>query len=116
MTARTNKGRNNSKGNSNSKGNRTATADAYGDDKQKGKQKRSRRKSEDKRGKEEWDKKRWTKKGDFRDARSFGEGLRCCPRTEGIRRIFADEMNLRTGKSKDKNEIQGSFAALRMTA
>jgi len=34
-------------------------------------------------------------------------------KTDGLPRIGTDETDLRTGKGKD--EIQGSFAALRMT-
>jgi hypothetical protein len=36
-------------------------------------------------------------------------------RTEGLTRIYTDETDLRTGKSKSNGEIQGSFTSFRMT-
>jgi hypothetical protein len=39
--------------------------------------------------------------------------IRSCPE-EGLPRIGTDKTDLRTGKSND--EVQGAFAALRMTA
>ena len=41
--------------------------------------------------------------------------LRTCLRTEGLTRICTDETDLRTGKSKNNDEIQGSFSPFRMT-
>ena len=40
---------------------------------------------------------------------------RSCTKTEGSTRISTDETDLRTGKSKNNDEIQGSFTAFRMT-
>jgi hypothetical protein len=51
----------------------------------------------------------------------FGRGvsdrtfLETCLRTEGLTRIRTDETDLRTDKSKNNDEIQGSFTAFRMT-
>jgi len=42
--------------------------------------------------------------------------LRSCLETEGAPRICTGETDLKTGKSKSNDEIQGSFAALRRTA
>jgi hypothetical protein len=41
----------------------------------------------------------------------FGEVnfLRTCLKTEGLTRIYTDETDLRTGKSKNNAEIQASF-------
>src|SRR5882757_6727972 len=37
------------------------------------------------------------------------DSLRICLKTEGLTRIYTDETDLRTGKSKNKDKIQGSF-------
>jgi len=42
-------------------------------------------------------------------------GFRGCPATGRPTADFTDETDLRTGKDKDKDEIQGSFTAFRMT-
>jgi aspartate/methionine/tyrosine aminotransferase len=43
------------------------------------------------------------------------ESLRTCLETEGLTRICTDETDLRTDKSRDNDEIQGSFTPFRMT-
>jgi aspartate/methionine/tyrosine aminotransferase len=43
------------------------------------------------------------------------ESLRTCLETEGLGRIFTDETDLRTDKSKDNDEIQESFTPFKMT-
>jgi hypothetical protein len=39
----------------------------------------------------------------------------CVQKTESLTRIYTDETDLRTGKSKNDDEIQGSFTSFRMT-
>jgi hypothetical protein len=36
--------------------------------------------------------------------------VRACPGTEGLTRIGTDETDLRTGKTRSNDEIQGGFA------
>jgi hypothetical protein len=41
--------------------------------------------------------------------------LRTCLKTESLTRICTDETDLRTGKSRNNDVIQGSFTPFRMT-